>query len=185
MIILSLSKVSFPESAGDNRDIRDNRGGRLSRSSPIVTGLSWRATDAEISGRRRQSGRLSRLARLSRGKGGNRVSETGAIPTGRERIAQLVEGDLVGERGRENGMRRSAPEADDPAQFGLEFAHPDFIRAKTAALAVIFDGLNLVQHRLKPWLKFSQVCPGGRCGLGVHLYFLSLGFFWFIPALDS
>ena len=66
MIILSLSKVSFPESAGDNRDIRDNRGGRLSRSSPIVTGLSWRATGAEINGRTRQSGRLSRLARLSR-----------------------------------------------------------------------------------------------------------------------
>ena len=66
MIILSLSKVTFPESAGDNRDIRDNRGRRLSRSSPIVTGLSWRATGAEISGRTRQSGRLSRLARLSR-----------------------------------------------------------------------------------------------------------------------
>lgn len=69
MIILSLLKVSFPESAGDNRDIRDNRGGRLSRSSPIVTGLSWRATGVEINGKTRKSGRLSRLARLSRGRG--------------------------------------------------------------------------------------------------------------------
>ena len=36
MIILSLSKVSFPESAGDNRDDCDNRHGRWSRLSPIV-----------------------------------------------------------------------------------------------------------------------------------------------------
>ena len=84
MIILSLSKVTFPESAGDNRDIRDIRGGRSSRSSPIVTGLSWRATGAAISGRTRQSGRLSRLARLSRGQGrkphfGRAVSSTTAV----------------------------------------------------------------------------------------------------------
>lgn len=84
MIILSLSKVSFPESAGDNRDIRDNRGGRLSRLSPIVTGLSWWATGVEISGRTRQSGRLSRLAQLSRGRGpkshfGERFSSTTAV----------------------------------------------------------------------------------------------------------
>ena len=84
MMILSLSKVSFPESAGDNRDIRDNRGGRSSRSSPIVTGLSWRATGAKISGRTRQSGRLSRLARLSRGRGrkphfGERFNSTSAV----------------------------------------------------------------------------------------------------------
>jgi len=80
MMIPSLSKVNFPESAGDNRDIRDNRGGRLSRSSPIVTELSWRATGAEISGRTRQSGRLSRLARLSRRRGRKLHFSSGSVP---------------------------------------------------------------------------------------------------------